>query len=283
MFRPLGNIGKGKIEITTKRVSERVDLERGLTRPRAFEWVERPYIRSLDVLPKVKERVPLTEGEVVEWMRDSMAANIVLLGAASDYDRLGSKLLVTSNDPWGPGVALTSSFYIPYATYDAASVRAGAPVGIVTPAGTFETTCPGSLTMFGRDFLGWFAGGAFQTIHQWTGCLMQWAELASRPVDESVRHANFLGFVSPQFFMVPAIRPLRNPVVVNLTSDKNQTIRIAGRSPGDYTKVIFEQNIEVSAGESEISYMLIGLPGATDHVLQVQPENETATIINSIK
>jgi hypothetical protein len=277
-----GWIVKPKVERDFKFISEKVDLTSGLVTEKAFaEWVPRPYIRDADVRPLVEAEAPVDGVEIVEWMHDCAIANVVLYGVAEAYDRLGSRLLVASGDPYTPGVGISSDYK--YKSWKGDTVRRRGYAEAVTPVGTVRVPAEGALTVASGKFLGWLAALKLRE-EQWKGVLMHWAELASKPVTERVQHANIEGFVAPQFFNIPA--PLALPVnrtTVTLTSDKSQTVVLRGRSPADYGTVMFELKQEIPSGQSSILYRVIGLPSATAHVLEIQPENGTATIVDSIE
>jgi hypothetical protein len=273
---------KPRVEWEHRVLTEFFDLERGLIRPAAFGWLVKPYIVDAEARDRIAAEAPVDGREVVDWMHDCAAANAVLFGAMEEYDRLGSELLATSSDPYIPGVALSSDFKF---RSDKAEVvdRRGYSV-VMTPVGTFNVPEEGCTTIADRDFLGWAAGtGIRGRVIQWKGTLMRWLELASKPVTSRVRCANIDGLVAPQFFNIPA--PLALPVnrtTVVVTSDKPQTVLLRGRSPTDYGTVMFDFKQDIPSGQTSILYRVIGLPRATAHVLEIQPEHRTATVIDSI-
>ena len=272
--------GRPRVEWEHKVVSERVDLERGLTRPAAFDWIPKPYVIDVEARGLVARDVPVDGSEIVGWMHDCAAANVVLFGVMEEYDRLRSKLLATSGDPYIPGTALSSDFK--FRSQRGSAVGAQGYGVVMTPIGTFNVPKNGCITIAKGKFLGWAAATALRAI-QWKGTLMNWAELASKPVTGRVRCANIDGLVAPQFFYIAA--PLALPVnttTVKLTSDKPQAVILRGRSPADYGVTTFEMKPSIPPGESSITYRVFGLPRTTTHMLEIQPGHGTATIVDSV-
>lgn len=271
---------KGRVEWEHKVISERVDLERGLIRPAAFDWTPKPFVIDMEARGLVAAEAPIDGTEIVSWMHDSAGANVVLFGVMEEYDRLRSKLLATSGDPYIPGVALSSDFK--FRSQRGSVVGAQGYAVVMTPVGTFNVPKNGCITIAKERFLGWVAATRLRLV-QWVGILMNWAELASKPITERVRCPNIDGLVAPQFFSIPA--PLALPVnttTVKLTSNKEQTVIIRGRSPADYGVTNFEFKSSIPPGESSILYRVFGRPRATAHVLEIQPEHGTATVVDSV-
>jgi len=284
MFRGIlgGGITRQRVEWEHRVLTEAIELEKGLIRPAAFDWLVKPYVVDAEVRNVIAAEAPIDGSEVVDWMHDCAAANAVLFGAMEEYDRLRSKLLATSGDPYIPGTALSSDFK--FRSEKAEVVDARGYSVVMTPVGTFNVPEEGCITIAERDFLGWVAGtGIRGRIVQWKGTLMRWVELASKTVTERVRCVNINGLVAPQFFNIPA--PLALPVnrtTVVVTSDKPQTLLLRGRSPANYGTVMFDFKQEIPAGQTSILYRVFGLPRATAHVLEIQPEHGTATVVDSI-
>lgn len=271
-----------KPEVSVKKVSPIVDLVSDIKFPKALGWLTRPYVSSLEALKEITAVVPVDGSEVVSWMQASAAANAVLYGMMDDYDRLKpfspQSLVVTSGDGYVPGCSLSSDFY--FQSVKASEALSRGNVILATPIGSMSIPANSSQTIIGSNFLGWAVATRFETL-QWLGCLVRWQELASKPVTQGVRCANIEGFVSPMFYDCPG-GLLRNITTVTVTSDKPQTLTFAGLAPYDYTVKLFEFTQPIEEGQTEITYRVYGLPRATHHVLQIIPENNTQTIINSV-
>ena len=281
MFRG-GILGKARVEWEHRVLTDRFDLEKGLVRPGVFDWLVKPYVVDAEARERIAAEAPVDGVEIVDWMHECAAANAVLFGVMEEYDRLSSRLLATSSDPYIPGVALSSDFK--FRSDLARTVdRRGYSV-VMTPVGTFNVPEEGCITLAKGNFLGWAAGTRIRGAYmQWKGTLMRWLELASKPVKERVRCANIDGLVAPQFFSIPG--PLALPVnrtTVVVTSNKPQTVLLRGRSPTEYGTLMFDLKQDIPAGQSSILYRVLGLPRATAHVLEVQPQKGTATVIDSI-
>jgi hypothetical protein len=272
-----------KPEVSVRKISPLVDLISGITMPKAFPWLPKTYVSSSEALEPMEAAAPLDGVEIVEWMRRCAAINAALYGMMEDYNRLRPRmspqaLIVNSNDAYIPGVAISSDFC--FQSIPASRALADGNVVLITPTGTVTMPVNSSQTIIGPSFLGWAANLNFQTL-QWTGVLAQWQELASKPVTEGVRCANIEGFVSPMFYDCPG-GLVRNVTTVTVTSDKPQTVTLTGLAPYDYTVKMFEFTQPIEAGQTEITYRVFGLPRATHHVLQITPENNTQTIIDSV-
>jgi hypothetical protein len=271
---------KVRVEWEHKVISDKIDLETGLVKPGMFDWLPKPYITDLEARRYIAEEVPADGVEVVGWMHGCAAANAVLAGVMEDYNRLGSQLVTTSSDGYIPGTSVSSDFN--FKSQSGSVVNAQGYSVMVTPVGNFNVPKNGCVTVAQGKFLGWGATTRLESV-QWKGTLMKWASLASKPVSQSVPHANIDGLVAPQFFNIPA--PLALPVnttTVKLTSDKPQTVTFRGRSTADYGKVNFEFQQSIPAGESSVTYRVWGRPRTTAHILEIQPQNGTATVVNSI-
>lgn len=272
-----------KPEVSVRKISPLVDLVSNIEYPKALAWLSRPYVSSLDALNEIRAAAPIDGSEIVSWMQGSAAANAVLYGMMEDYNRirprLGSQsLIVTSNDAYIPGVSISNDFC--FQSVKASEALSRGYVVLVTPTGAVNMPVNSSQTVIGSNFLGWAVATDFG-LAQWLGVLCHWQELASKPVTQRVRCANVNGFVSPMFFDCPG-GLVRNITTVSVTSDKPQTLTFVGLAPYDYTLKTFEFSQPIEEGETEITYRVFGLPRATHHVLQIIPQDNTQTIINSV-
>lgn len=280
----IGRFALLRPEVMVKKLSPIPDLISGITLPKAFPWLTKPFISSLEALEAVRAEAPVDGTQVVDWMQGCAAINAALYGMMEDYNRLRPRLspqamIANSGDAYIPGVSLSDDFAFQSIKGEAAMSRGN--VILMTPMGTTTLPVDSSQTIIGPNFLGWAVATGFQTI-QWRGALVHWQELASKPVTQGVRCANVEGFVSPMFFDCPG-GLIRNVTTVTITSDKPQTIVMTGLAPYDYTVKLFEFTQPIEGGQTEITYRVFGGPRATHHVLQITPENNTETIINSIE
>jgi hypothetical protein len=273
-----------KPEVSIKKISPIGDMISGLTLPKSFPWLTRPFVSSLEALETIKAAVPVDGVEIVGWMQNSAAVNATLYGMMEDYNRLRPRLspqalLVASGDPYIPGVAISNDFCFQSIKGEEALSRGN--VILLTPTGTITMPVNSSQTIIAPNFLGWAANLNFERL-QWLGALVHWQELASKPVTDRVRCASANGFVSPMFFDCPG-GLVRNVTTVTVTSDRPQTLIFTGLAPYDYTVKLFEFTQPIDGGQNEITYRVFGLPRATHHVLQITPENNTQTVIDSVQ
>lgn len=269
--------------MSVRKLSNVVDLVTKISFPSTFPWLSKPYVSSLEALAEIQTAVPVDGTEVVGWMQHSASANAVLCGMMQDYNSLVGRrsppaMVVNSGDAYIPGVSLSDDFQ--FQSIESSEAQARGTVILMTPQGAMEMPINSSQTIILPNFLGWAVATNFESI-QWLGVLVNWQELASKPVTQAVRCANINGFVSPMFFDCPG-GIVQNITKVVITSDKPQTITMVGRAPYDYTAEVFSFQQNIEAGQTEITYRVVGLPRATHHILQIIPEDDTQTIIESV-
>jgi len=267
-------------------ISETPDLVSGLSKPSIRDWIEEPPISSDDVIGRVRERAPTSSPDVVKWMQDSAAELTVLRGMSMDYSRNDGKISTAGGDGNIPGVAESGMFN--FRSWSGGRVRREGYALLNAPGGPYRVPTNGSTTVIvgpavgGGPFLGWAGVPGPGSWIQWRGVLARFKELASRPVTKRVRHPCAGGLVSPLFFMVSTRRLFINAATVNISSNKPQTLQLTLRNPSDYTDKITEFEVDIPKGTSRFRYRIYGGPRSLDHVLQIQPENNTKTIVNSI-
>jgi len=264
------------MEVEAKLVSKEVDLVKGLSTPETFTWSKKPLVKFGEALAVVKSAAPVNGVDVVPWMQEGAATKIIILGAMEDYNRLGSKLVGDSDDPYIPGLSLSNNYY--FRSERNSEVKDRGHAYVVTPVGTYSVPMNGSRTIAKGSFLGWAAWVPGRYALQWVGTLLWWKSLASRPVDQRVRFVEFHGLVAPQFFRCTPNRVFRNVVRVGLTTDVSQKISFKCRLPADYSRVMYNFTQEVSSGQSEVRYTLYGLMPVTDHVLEIQPSKGSVVV-----
>jgi hypothetical protein len=142
---------------------------------------------------------------------------------------------------------------------------------------------PGKATIAFRDLLAWAAIPWIGSI-QWILTLLQWRELAKVPVRQRVRFASSNGLVAPNFFSVTPKVPV--PLLtlrIGLTSNRNQDVVIRGRGvKGSYHQVLFEDAFSVKAGGNEVIYNVYGFPHVSSFTLELQPSDNTQTVLDYI-
>lgn len=272
------------ISLTANRQQVRVmspgiELKKGLALSPTLPWLPKAIV-SDEILPNVKEAAPVDGTDIVPWMQEAAAEGAILDGACEEYNRLGSQLLSRSGDPYIPGVRVGD---IRGESTPGYSVRRQGYGTVITPRGNFNVLDGGKATGIFSDILAWARCRAGWGV-QWLLSLLQWRELAKTPITDRIRFANLGGFVAPNFLTVSPKLP--TPLVVmrmGITSDKPQTIGIKGRSLTDYTGVLFEDSFPIDSGESETIYNILGFPFVGDFLLEIQPEDNSQTILDYIE
>jgi len=236
-------------------------------------------INSELVLPAIAEEAPLAE-DVVEWMQIAAADIAVFDGMCEDYNRLGSQLVSTSGDGYIPGVSVGD---IMGESVSGSTVRSRGYGTVITPRGSFNVPVRGKATFAKDDILAWAALPEPGTGCQWVLTLLQWRDLAKAPIKDRVRFGSSYGLVAPNFFLIPStLAPIRT-LRIGLTSDKPQTVVIRGRgSKGAYHNVLFEESLNIDAGENEVTYNVFGFPFVSEFTLELAPSDNTQTVLDYI-
>lgn len=254
------------------------EFRRGLAASPTFPWLP-TRVSSEEVLPVIQTQSPIDGREIVEWMQLAAAEGAILDQACEDYNRLGSLLISSANDPYLPGMRLGD---LSVKSITGSNVVSAGGATVMTPSGNFNVPMGGKALGVFPDILAW-ARLAWAGSVQWILSLLQWRDLASIPIDQRVRFANLSGAVAPQFFNVSSMFP--PPVMVmhlGFTSNRSQKVGICGRSQGDYTSQLFSDTLDVPAGESTLDYVLIGGLPINSFVLHMQPEDGSETILDSL-
>ena len=262
--------------VTLKRPE--FDLKSRLMKPSLLPWAP-VGINSELVLPAIAEEAPLAE-DVVEWMQIAAADIAVFDGMCEDYNRLGSQLVSTSGDGYIPGVSVGD---IMGESVSGSTVRSRGYGTVITPRGSFNVPVRGKATFAKDDILAWAALPEPGTGCQWVLTLLQWRDLAKAPIKDRVRFGSSYGLVAPNFFLIPStLAPIRT-LRIGLTSDKPQTVVIRGRgSKGAYHNVLFEESLNIDAGENEVTYNVFGFPFVSEFTLELAPSDNTQTVLDYI-
>ncbi|MEM4429659.1 MAG: hypothetical protein QXM08_00665 [Thermofilaceae archaeon] len=255
------------------------DLKTGLLRSSLLPWAPVEVDSSI-AMRRIAEEVPLSH-DVVEWMHVAAADVAVFDAMAEEYNRLGSELLSASGDAYIPGVRCGDLRGESVSGY---TVRGRGYGRVITPEGDFNVPVRGKATFAKGSILAWAALPDPGTGVQWVLTLLQWKDLARVPVWERVRFGSSSGLVAPNFFHVPqTIAPVRT-LIIGLTSDKRQTVTIRGRgTKGSYERVLFEDSFTVDSGESEIVYNVFSFPSVPAFTLEIQPSDNTQTVLDYIE
>ncbi len=255
------------------------DLRTGLLRSSLLPWAP-IEVDSGIAMRRIAEEVPLSH-DVVEWMHVAAADVAVFEAMEEEYNRLGSELLSASGDAYIPGVRCGDLRGESESGY---TVRARGYGRVITPEGDFNVPVGGKATFAKGNILAWAAIPHPGTGVQWVLTLLQWRDLARVPVRERVRFGSSSGLVAPNFFHVPSTPVPVRTLMIGLTSDRKQTVVIRGRGTrGSYERVLFEDSFEVEAGESEVVYNVLGFPFVPAFTLEIQPSDNTQTVLDYIE
>ena len=250
--------------------------EMGISRPRTR--IDAPATLSYDKIHDyVSGIAPTTDPAVVDWMVEAGANDLVCEMVEEDYAKAGSSLLTKTDDPYIPGCMLED---IRFRQERGRVVTERGYSTIVTPRGNFSVPVPGKATGVFEDMLCWGCVTEAWMI-QWVGVLLKWKELATNP-QSRIRFPNFRGLVAPQFIAHEAEGPSPiNFVTMRISTDKAQTIRVVYRELSDYTQQITNMDIALQKGQNEITYGIYVLPYVPKMAVQIQPEDNANTILDS--
>ena len=256
-------------------------LLRGLPRPRTLSWLP-PLTNSEDARELVVENAPIDGEEIVGWMHYAAADMAVFDVFAQSVENNGGQIRFGSNDAYIPGLRLTSNFYA--ISERGSTVRSRGYGRVRTPYGVVTVNVGDKKTIVFKDFLGW-AALPWAGVIQWVLSLLQYAKLPRAPITDKLPFPSSHGKVAPNFVVVSTRIPVPMATLrLEVTSDKAQTMIIRGRSTSDYTKVLFEQEIDIEEGEGEYVLVLSSFPAPLPSmVMEMQPQDGTRTTLNRLE
>lgn len=225
----------------------------------------------------VAEIAPIEDPAVAEWMIGSGANDLICEMVEEEYKRLGSSLVTRADDPYIPGCKLED---MNFRSETGRVVTERGYSVVETPRGDLSVPVPGKAVGIFEDILCWGAVTDAWLI-QWSGVLVKWKSLATNP-SSRIRFPNFNGLVSPQFIVHEPEGPSPlNFVNMKITSSRAQNLGVTYRETGDYTQTILNTNVSLGEGENNVAYNLIVFPFVPTMVVQLQPEDQTETILDS--
>ena len=260
--------------------SPEFDLKRGLAEIKMFDWMPKFAIDANELIDSVKTNIPADGVEIVEWMQYCTADNAIIEAYEEEYGK-HSEVRGASGDGYSPGVYVAG---LRCRGNYGRTVRARGYAIVDTPRGSFRVPAGGKATYANKDIL------AFAAIpHVWSeqirAILMRWLNLAKAPITKRVRFCSFSGLTAPNFFLISTRIP--SPVClmrIGLTSNKAQTIQIRGRgTKGNYHNILFEDSFKIDKGESETIYYVTGFPVVGQFTLELQPEDNTKTVLDYLE
>jgi hypothetical protein len=257
------------------------DMLRGLPRPRTLSWLP-PLHGDSDVAREIiAQQVPIDGSEVVEWMHHSASYLAVMDVFAQAIEDAGGKISFATGDAYIPGVRMDSQWYV--RSEPGSTVQSRGYGIVVTPYGNVSVPVGGKRTIVFKDVLAW-ASLPWVSAVQWIPNLLRFDKLPKPPIKSKIPFPSTSGFVAPIFVNVSTRFPA--PVALlkmNMTTDKAQTITLRGRSSSDYTNVLFEQTVDLDAGENEFTLAVLGFPAVPAFVLEIQPEDRTSATLNAME
>jgi len=270
------NFGFEDFEV--RQISEEFDIQRMDLEPSPLFPHFGKVLDTEDVIKKIQQEAPVDGEEIVEWMHDATAANVVLTARMVEYNK-HSQVETRSGDANIPGVRTRSMAFVRTSGYTY-SRRGRATV--VSPAGRITVRRDELRPVIGKDFLGWAYAGAPYGI-QWHGALGEFIRLANR-ITRSVGFPSFRGRVAPFFVLQqPGRKTKRARVRFVVSSSRRQRVKITFRDPNNYTRVVDEGYVEIPAGRSTVEFVVASYPSVPPVVDQMQPSNYTRTVLHSFE
>ncbi|RLI83673.1 hypothetical protein DRP04_00710 [Archaeoglobales archaeon] len=219
---------------------------------------------------------PSDKKEIADWMHDAAAVNIIGDFIAYNYNQSNmSFMLHTSGDPFVPGVSLAGFSFRSdpgYKVFDRGYAELILPdrtiVNVPTNAGC---------RVIKDKLLAWAYQNAQPGKKQYTGSIFYWRSLAETikgPVKNLVsRKYGTKNGINPQFFAQNFTRPAKMlRVIATFWSEVDQRVKLTFRDPRDYTRVVFEDFIDVPNGLTKLTANFGATPTTPPLVVDVQPQ-----------
>ena len=230
---------------------------------------------SGDVIDRVAEEVPVDGEEIVSWMHEATAANIVASAREVEFNK-HSLYVSRTGDPYIPGVRLSGFGFYSARGYDVARRGYGT---VFSPGGRINIPVNGARNIITRDFLGWCNVGPPRYGIQWTGLVSQIQRLANR-ITEPLGFLSLFGRVAPTYVtQEPPSATERATTNITLNSDRAQTVHFTFRNPENYTEIVDEGDVAIPRGQSRLSYVVASYPAVPPLVVQQQPVNGSRTVL----
>lgn len=214
------------------------------------------------------------EPDVTDWMVPAKAQVSHLKARAREYDRAGSSMVVTSGDPFVPGV---NNGQLRFKSERGNTVSGAGEATVVAGDRETQIPAPGGSTVITPNTLGWATASDIQE-KQWVGSIMSIEELTNNP-SSPIAFPNIAGNTGPVFVGHNPSRPsILNRVTVGIQSDSDQTINFRLRDSQDYTNINAEFSQQVSKGSNVITFRLLAL-GINPMAAEIQPEDGTKAVL----
>lgn len=266
--------------------SPNVDLETGLLKSPTLNWLP-TSVESSDLVPVLREQVPVDNKEIVEWMHGAAADNAVFEAFEEEYKICSAsssgKIESRSGDGWIPGVKVAG---LRAQSITGREVKRRGYTIVYTPRGSFRVPYRGKATYANRDVLAW-ATVPYTYCYdvQYLITMVRWTSLAKAPINKRVRFPSSHGRVAPNFFTISTRIPSPLCIMkIGITSNKSQKIQIKGRgTKGSYQNVLFSDSFKVDKGQNEVVYYVTGFPVVSEFTLELQPQDGTKTVLDYIE
>jgi len=273
-------LAKGALErlrisdLSVEHVKPEFELPVGILRPFLNPRLP-PTLNPSVYVEHFTAEAPVDGAEIVEWMHYSGPDKYILSARQLEYNRLGSELVSDSGDPYIPGVAVED---IAFLGEKGDTVNAKGYGTAMTPLGNFRI--PSLKKGYGiwRDLI---TAGSMTYLGsiQWGANLLKWKELARTPIETPVGFfMDTRGNVLSNFFEQLPPRPkFRIRVLQSFLSSVEQTLILNFRDPTDFSKIMTSTSVDIPAGVSEVSFIIVSFPYVPPMVVEIAPSDGVET------
>lgn len=269
------------IDFNVERISSARPLDILRDSP-MFPDVSREF-RAQNLINEFTERSPSDSVEIVDWMHQSAAEAAVLNGWEQEYNE-NSQVTTASGDPTAPHDLIgVQDFNFP--PTQGRNVASAGEATFRTPDGNVTIANNDSQVVANSDNIGWGGVSADPGSYQWNGKVAQFKELGSTPIENPVRFPDFGRYNLPNLFnQSPPGSAEQAEVNFNLSSQKEQRIRIAFRNPNNYSERVAQNTIRAPEGTSNVQFQIASTPEVPPLVAEMEPvENGNVQSIESYK
>ncbi len=243
-------------------------------------WFDVPIDKIKEIFEKAE---PVDRVEFANWMYEVAACKVLSIFVQMNYNESNNSVVfANAGDGFIPGVRVENIRFN--------SIPAWRVVGIgyapLWVSGIRETIgrrinpsyVIGGKSIIKKSLLSYAHAAARKDEVQWSGVIFKWKRLAST-IGGPVRNLVCINYggengVNPQFFLQATRNPVKLlKVVARFWSRIEQRIRIKWRNPRNYEQVVYNDFIDVPAGESELTASFGSYPSTPPLVCEIQPEN----------
>ncbi len=259
--------------IDVKPIRDVAEFIKGLPIPQPFkELLDIPVFNTDDIKDTVKKIAPIDGREVVEWMQETLAANMVLFSLQNDIENAGGVFRSGAGDGYVPGVRVGNLYF----KSDRGTVVRRRGYAIVRGNNIPDIKVPidtGKLVFLKNKLIALL--GAFNPRElQFNGFIALWEKLPRTPINARLRFGIIQKIPIPQF--IHSAPRIPAPAVINrigISSEKQQRINIKGRRVDRPSEVVYEDTVTVPSGQSEVMVQTASFPLMPPVILQITPES----------